>query len=401
MKRNESKVAVKLAHRNRVSIIVSIVAISFIQGLQFGVAPILGQIGAHFSQIDRSFIQMLITAPALLSMIVALLSGSLVMIIGKKKLLVFAGFVAGVSGFLPLLADNFWLLFVSRLIYGIGLGLACTLNTAVVAEFFEGEKRVTVMGIQAASVGAGMVLISTIGGKLGTFGFQYTYYLHIIGFASMFVIALLLPDTGVVTVRNAKKIKLNKQVFITSFFGLLELLFLITFTTNIAMHMGGSLAGNSSQAGILNGIFSGIQIIIGIVLGRISKLTGKYSLPVAMLCFSTGGILLIAFPSNYRILMIAAVFCGASQGIFIPQAMVDVANAVEPATTAMAAAFLTCLMCIGQVISPIILNFTAELVFGEVSTNNVYKIAVIGMSISAVILAIYKNVDNRGGIKNE
>lgn len=87
--------AVKSAHRNRVSIIVSIVAISFIQGLQFGVAPILGQIGAHFSQIDRSFIQMLITAPALLSMIVALLSGSLVMIIGKKKLLVFAGFVFG------------------------------------------------------------------------------------------------------------------------------------------------------------------------------------------------------------------------------------------------------------------------------------------------------------------
>jgi predicted MFS family arabinose efflux permease len=393
LKRNERKGTVKLTHRNRLNIIVSIVAISFIQGLQFGVSPILGQIGAHFSQIDRSFIQMLITAPALLSMIVALLSGSLVMIICKKKLLVFAGFVAGVSGFLPFLADSFWLLFVSRLIYGIGLGLACTLNTAVVAEFFEGDERVSVMGIQAASVGAGMVLISTIGGKLGTFGFQYSYYLHIIGFVSMFVIALLLPDTGVVKAGNVKKIKLNKHVFITSFFGLLELLFLITFTTNIAMHMGGSLSGNSSQAGILNGIFSGVQIVMGIILGLISKLTGKFSLPVAMLCFSVGGILLITFPSNYGILMIAAVFCGASQGLFVPQAMVDVANAVETPATAMAAAFLTCLMCIGQVISPIILNFTAGFVFGEVSTINVYKIAVIGMSISAVALAIYKNID--------
>lgn len=60
----------------------------------------------------------------------------------------------GVTGIMPWIRDSFELLFFSRIIYGIALGLATTLNTAVVADFFHGKERVTAMGIQAASIGA-------------------------------------------------------------------------------------------------------------------------------------------------------------------------------------------------------------------------------------------------------
>ena len=89
-------------------------------------------------------------------------------------------------------------------------------------------------------------------------------------------------------------------------------------------------------------------------------------------------------------LMAGAVFCGFSQGIFIPQAMVDVAGAVKPVATAMASACFTCAMCFGQVISPTVLNTISKLVFGEVSTTNVYIISVIGMTVVAVITIIMK-----------
>ena len=100
-------------------IIVAIVCISFIQGLQYSVSPILGQISEHYPNVDVSLIQMLITAPALLSIIVSILSGFLVVKISVKKLLLIGAVIAGVTGFLPLLADNFWLFFVSRTVYGI------------------------------------------------------------------------------------------------------------------------------------------------------------------------------------------------------------------------------------------------------------------------------------------
>lgn len=374
----------------KIKIIISIAAISFIQGLQYCVSPVLGQIQEHYPDVDVSLIQMLITAPALLSILVALLSGWLVLKISKKKLLLFGSLVAGVTGFLPLLADSFGLLFFSRTFYGVGLGLATALNTAVVAEFFEGDERVSVMGIQAASVGAGMVVVTTVGGMLGAGGFRNAYFINVIGFISMILIACCLPETGKAQASESEKIELNKEVFKISALGALEFLFLITFTTNIAMHLSGALKGNTAVSGNLTGIFSGSQIVVGLILGFITKITKKYTLPVAMLSFSVGGLILILFPSNLIMLMIGAVFCGFSQGMFIPQAMVDVAGAVKPVATAMASACFTCAMCFGQLVSPTILNTVSKVVFGEVSTTNVYIISVIGMTAVAVITIIMK-----------
>lgn len=369
----------------KLKIILAVVAISFIQGLQYCVSPVLGQIQEHYPDVSVSLVQMLITAPALLSMVVALISGGLVVKVSKKKLLLFSALVAGITGFLPYLADNFWLLFASRTLYGIALGLACTLNTAVVAEFFEGDERVSVMGIQAASIGTGMVIITTVGGKLGSLAFTYSYITNIIGFLSFLILALMLPDTGVAKVTKTDRICLNKRVFQIAFLGFLEFMFLITFTTNIAMHISGALAGDSSVSGILTGVFSGAQIVMGLILGYVTKVTKRATLPVAMISFLIGAVLLILFPSNLAALMAASVFCGFSQGMFIPQAMVDVANAVPPVATAMASACFTCAMSFGQLVSPSVLNTVSKMVFGTISTSNVFKIAGLGMGISAMI----------------
>ncbi len=379
-----------MSSAKKLKVIITIICISFIQGLQFCVSPVLGPIQEHYPEAGVSLVQMLVTVPTFLSIVVAVISGWLVVKVSKKKMLIFSGAVAGITGFLPFLADNFWLLFASRTLYGVALGLCIALNTAVVAEFFEGNERVRVMGIQAASVGAGMVLVTTLGGVLGAGDFRNAYYTNVIGFIAMVLIAFCLPETGTVKVEKNEKIELNRTVFTTAFLGVLEMLFLITFSTNIALHLSGGLAGSTTVSGNLTGIFSAAQIVIGLVLGTVTKITKKYTLPAAMLCFSAGAVLLILFPSNYVMLMIGAVFCGFSQGMFIPTAMVDVSNAVTPASTAMAAACMTCGNCFGQLISPTVMNTAAKAVFGTVTTTNVYILAAAGMTISALAVIAAK-----------
>ena len=354
-----------MSKSKKIKIIITIVCISFIQGLQFCVSPVLGQIQEHYQDASVSMVQMLVTAPTFLSIVVAIISGGLVVKISKKKMLIFAGLMAGITGFLPFLADSFMLLFVSRILYGLALGLCIALNTAVVAEFFEGDERVSVMGIQAASVGAGMVLVSTLGGALGKYGFQNAYYLNVIGFIAMILIALFLPETGTAKVSKDEKIELNSEVYKVAFIG-------------------------TTVSGNLTGVFSGAQIVMGLILGAITKVTKKYTLPVAMLCFSIGGALLLLFPSNYVMLMIGAVFCGFSQGMFIPTAMVEVSNAVNPASTTMAAACMTCGNCFGQLISPTLLNGASKMLFGEVTTSHVYLIATVGMTIAAGVVILLR-----------
>jgi predicted MFS family arabinose efflux permease len=379
-----------MSKTQKTQIYLSIAGISFIQGLQYCVSPVLGDISAHYPDVDISMVQMLITAPALLSMVVSLISGWLVVKISKKKLLVFASLFAGILGFLPFLADNFWLLFLCRTVFGISLGLATTLNAAVVADFFEGDERVTAMGFQAASVGAGMVVVTTIGGILGSGGFKGAYFINIIGFISMAILALCLPDLGKVKLEGKEKITLTKDVYKISGFAFLLFLFLITFTTNISMHLAGPLEGSSAAAGSLTGVFSTTQIIMGLVLGFIAKIFRKYTMPVAMFSFSIGAVILILFPGSYLMLAIGSIFCGFSQGVFIPTALVGVSNAVKASSVAMASAVFTCAMCLGQLFSPLLLNNLARAIFSEVTTTNVYIIAAIGMAISAILATIWK-----------
>jgi len=331
-------------------------------------------------------IQMLVTAPTLLAMIIAIVSGWLVARISKKKLLLIAGFIAGTAGFLPFLADSFLLLFVSRILYGLALGLAMTLNTAVVAEFFNGDERTRMMGIQAASVGMSMVIITAVCGHLGAVNFKNSYYINLIGIAAMIIIALCLPETGTVKIHNHEKIEINKRVITISFIGLLEMMFLITFSTNIGMHISGALSGSTAVSGNLIAVYSAAQIVIGLLLGAITKITRKNTLPAAMLLFCAGGLLLLLFPSDLIVLMAGAMLCGFSQGIFIPAAMVEVSEAVSEASIAMASACLTCGVSVGQLISPPVLNSTANCIFGRTTTSNVFFIAVIGMFISVLFI---------------
>ncbi len=291
-------------------------AISFIQGLQYSVSPILGDIQEHYPGVDISLIQMLITAPGLLSMAVSLASGWLVLKITKKQMLLFGALVAGITGFVPFLSDSFALLLGARICYGVGLGIATTMNVAVVAEFFEGNERVKAMGVQAASVGAGMVVATTAAGMLGKGGFQRAYFVNVIGFISLAVLLICLPETGIAKQNRTEKIKLNKKVLLMDLFGLTEFLFLITFTTNIAMHLSGAIAGDSSVSGMLTGCFSASQIVIGILLGAVTKAAKNYTLSAAMLSFSIGAAILILFPGHGLLLAVGAVFCGFSQGIF-------------------------------------------------------------------------------------
>lgn len=372
---------------NQAKLYLSIVAISFIQGLQYGVSPILGEIKGHYPEVDVSLIQMLITAPGLLSMIVSLASGWLVLKITKKQMLIFGAGIAGVTGFMPFLSDSFALLFAARTLYGIGLGIATTMNVAVVAEFFEGDERVKAMGVQAASVGAGMVATTTAAGMLGKGGFQNAYFVNIIGFISMLILLVCLPETGISKQAHTEKIRLNKKVLVMDLFGVLEFLFLITFTTNIAMHLSGAIAGDSSVSGMLTGCFSGSQIVIGILLGALTKITKKYTLPAAMLSFSIGAVILILFPENAALLAAGAVFCGFSQGIFIPTASTFISNVVSPVATAFAAATFTVAMNVGQLVSPAILNGLSKAAFGETTTTGVYSLSAAGMLAAAAAMA--------------
>lgn len=381
---------------NKAKIKIGIVLLSLSSGLQYSVSPVLGLIAEHYPTRSVSLIQMLVTVPGLLAMVISVLAGWLVLKISKKKLLTIGCFIMGITGFIPFLSDQFEVLFFSRVLLGLGLGLTTALSSVVVMECFEGKERTSVMGIQGASVGVGMLLTSMLGGFLGQYGYQYAYYIHIIGFMSMTAIICLLPETGKTENHHAEKIRLNGKVIGLCLVGCVEFMFLVTFNTNIAMHLSGKLAGNTTTLGILIGTFSGVQIVAGLILGAVSRVTKKHTLAFALSCLMVGTLILSIFSDSFGMLLLGAFFCGMSQGIFVPQAMCELALMVRPIAMTMASASLIVALNIGSLISPTVLNTLSKWLFGAVTSFGVYKIAAIGMGILTVsLIALRTKVGQR------
>lgn len=114
----------------------------------------------------------------------------------------------------------------------------------------------------------------------------------------------------------------------------------------------------------------------------------KYTLPVAMFSFAVGAGILVAFPGNFAMLAVGAVFCGFSQGIFIPTGMVEVSNAVPPIAAALASGCFTCFTNFGQTVSPFVLNTASRGIFGEVTTSHVYMLSAVGVAIAGLAAVI-------------
>lgn len=376
---------------NKSKIKIGIILLSLSSGLQYSISPVLSLIAEHYPEESINRVQMLVTVPGLLGMLISVLSGWLVLKISKKKLLTIGCFIMGVTGFMPLLRDQFELLFLSRVIFGLGLGLTTALSSVVIMECFQGKERVSAMGLQGASVGVGMLLTSVLGGILGKFGYQFAYFLHIIGFISMLAVVMLLPDTGRTRQHHTEEIRLNRKVIGIFLLGFVEFMFLLTFNTNIAMHLSERLRSDTENLGVLIGTFSGVQIFAGLILGFVSKYTKKHTLAVALSSLMVGTFIMSVFTDSFEMLLLGAFFCGMSQGIFVPQAMCELASMVQPIAMTMASAGLIVALNIGALVSPTVLNTLSLWLFNEVNTVGVYKIASMGIGIVSVVLFIVRS----------
>ncbi len=373
-------------------VVATVFAIALINGLQHSLSPVLSSVHAYYPGVDVSLIQMLVTVPTLMAVVVALLTGWLALYISKKKIFLFAALVAGVTGLVPLLSDSFWTLFLFRALYGVALGIVVSLVTALVADFFDGEERVQVMGVQGASVGAGMVLVTTLAGIVGRTDFHNTYYLSILGFVAFIAILLLLPEVPVKRAEGGekKRIRLNAEVWRMAAFLFAEGFFIIVYTTNLSMHLAGALKGDTAVAGMITGVFSAAQILMGVLLGRISRITGRYTLPVAMFALAAGYLLLVFFPGNLPILLVGAVFCGYSQSVYCAKAMAEVTTVVDQDSTPMASSLMTCALCLSQFVSPVVIGGVSRIFFGEVTTTGAYLLGSIGIFCVGLLAVLWK-----------
>ena len=109
-------------------------------------SPVLPDVQAEYPGAGSVAVQMLVTLPAVCSLVVGQISGWMSNFAEKRHLILTGLVVFGAGGLGGYVAAEFWQLFVCRVLVGVGMGLFYPVNLSLVSDLFEGRERTAMIG---------------------------------------------------------------------------------------------------------------------------------------------------------------------------------------------------------------------------------------------------------------
>lgn len=148
--------------------------------------------------IGGSVVGMLVAAFSLTQLIVSPLAGRLSDRMGRKRIIVLGLVVFSLSEVVFGVAELPWMLFVARMLGGIGAAMIMPAVMAYVADTTSMDERAKGMGMINAAITTGFIIGPGIGGYLAEFGIRVPFFAAAIAAAFVAIITfILLPESRV------------------------------------------------------------------------------------------------------------------------------------------------------------------------------------------------------------
>ena len=376
-------------------IAVSIFAIAFCFGLNItGVMPVLGMLSAKYQNQSTSMIQMMQTIHYALQLTGSFAIGWLTTKISKKKIVIIGLLIIGICGSLPFLSESFFVLTISRVLIGFGFGITGPIDTAVVADFFEPDKRAGYLGLHVVGMGIGAMFGNLLGGILAQGGLRYYYLIHMIAFLGAFVVLTLLPETPPVRVKKVSDLKLTKMVYVISLISFMHTLFINAYGTNISMYITQSVTEDPGASGIATAVNAAFALLMGLAFTKVCHALKNLTLPFAVLSAAVGYASVLMLPGMAGVLVSSAL-CGVSLSCFSAMGSYLLSVSVEQKAVAKASGFFAIVGGIGGLIAPIILGAAATAIGGNTPVNQ-FRTAFAGMLILGGVISVFLSRSSEG-----
>jgi MFS family permease len=317
--------------KNKLMRKISILSVSLMVASAVAMSANIPAMARTFSDIPLALVENLITIPSLFLMISVLISGFIARRIGyKRTILIGIGMVA-VCGIVPVISSNFYLIFISRALFGFGIGLFNSLLVVMVKYFYDDDECSILFGFQSACEGLGGVAIVFIAGQLLKINWQISFLAYIISIPIFILFAIFVPNVPTnkiilkTEVINNKQEQEDKNLSKASFLpvlGYIVLIFTVAVlymtmcikTTTLMGDIGYGTATDGSTVNLMVGLGA---MIAGLVFGKLVKVTQGFTLPIAFLLLASA-MFLIGFSNSVLLTAIGGLIIGFAFRIIMP-----------------------------------------------------------------------------------
>ncbi len=328
------------------------------------IAPSLPQIQHTFS--DTANVELLtrlvLTIPALFIALGSPLLGALNDKIGRLPVLFICLLIYTIGGTGGLYLNSLMAIIISRAVLGIGVAGIMTSFTTLIGDYYHGDERNQMMGLQAAFMALGGFVFLSSGGVLADIGWRwpfatYTFALVVLPMVWMF---LKEPSTNLSEQSDLTKTNFLSHekilVVLTFFLGLLFMIIFYMIPVQLPFYLKEIDIESNTLAGIA---LASLTLMGGIASLFYRKLKTRltFNMVYAFLFLMAAiGYFIISTAHNYTIVIIAQVISGLGFGLFMPNAVLCLMNMTPFRLRGRIVGGFTTAIFLGQFLSPIVVQ---------------------------------------------
>lgn len=356
-----------------------------------------------FPNVSKATIQSFFSITALPQFIALLIAGFLAAKMGKRTIILIGALLWTASGILPIILDNFSIILISRVFLGFSLGLIQPIGTSMIADFYEGDQRASLMGVQSAIIGVSGTILTYAIGILISIGWRYAFLIYLVGLIVFILTLSFLPKhavsrkepiTDLSSTPTSKHLgkEIITWVLLTFFFNLGQGGINIDFNMAVVEE---HIADATGAANMMVA-YSILGLITGLFFGVFMKFAKTYGGIIAAALFLIGN-LLVATTGGVFVYYIAMMFAGAGFGLFMPYMFTAVSQHTNAANSAYATSATTAAASLGNFIAPYVYSILANF-FGNTSSKFAFNFAsafCLILLLGLIYVKIFENKETR------
>lgn len=353
-------------------------------------APVLPHMIDHFSAVPHAGLlaPVALVTPALFVALLAPVAGLMADRIGRLRVLVVALSIYAVAGLAPFWLDNLYAIILTRAIVGVAEAGVMTASTALICDYFTGERRAHWLSVQFGSASLVATICFGLAGFLGGYDWRAPFLVY--GATALFIplVLVLLFEPARVVVEARREEESPGGLFTARFIGCLALTLVcgaLFYVTPVHISLVLSERGFSDPAmlGLASAIGS-LGVVVGATLFRLqSRRPIGVLLAIAMVAQAAGYAVLYTQPSLAG--GIAGMFVNnIGCGISLPLVLAFTMNRLPEGYRGRASGVWTSMFFIGQFVCPLCVGAASNLAGGMVAAMGVF----CGFTVVAVLLLL-------------
>ena len=313
---------------------------------------------------NASQIELLVSVPSFSVVAMLLLNPFVDKWLNDRQLIMTGLILLSGAGIFPFFVQLYPLVLLSRLVFGMGIGLINAKAISIISQRYQGKERVQMLGIRGSMELIGGASCSLLVGQLLKIHWTLAFLIYGFGFIILAMYLLFVPPMEQVEKEEVQKSKqgLNKKDFAMILGMALLAGFVICINSSISLRVplfqvdGKTIV--SGQSALVLSLEQGIGIAAGLSFASLLAHIKNRLLPMALLCLSIC-LFGIALANNLLTLILSSVGVGFFYSIILTIIFHRLSECIARNLLNKATAYVLLGCNLGSAVSPYVLKLLA------------------------------------------